>query len=76
MNASVTAAEKAAILAHLTAQLDVLGNDPGDWFEELQAAIDNAQIALGRAERALKAGNLDVAQDLVRTVAADLAEAV
>lgn len=71
----VTAAEKAAILTHLQQQLATIG-EPGEDIEELLWAIESCCIALGRAERVLRTGDIEAGRDIVRSAAAELSEVV
>ena len=63
---------KASVLAHLQAQVAALTDHDED-IEDLLYAITNCCIALGRAERVLRTGDIDAGRDIVRSAAADLA---
>ncbi len=91
MSAATTAAEKAAILAHYTAQaalasdaclygpalghpLDPRTPDTDDLTLDVMCAIDHMTEEAGRAERAMKKGDLLAAVDILRAAAAHVAE--
>lgn len=73
MNAAVTPAEKAAILAHLQQQL-ATAVDPEDLTLDVQCAIEHLVIEAGRAERAMLKGDLMAAVDILRSAAAHVSE--
>lgn len=75
LTGGVSAAEKAAVLSHLTNQLALIGQ-PGEDIEDLLYAIDSCVIALGRAERVLRTGDLEAGRDIVRSAAKELGEMV
>ena len=73
MIGGVSAEEKRAITAHLQAQLAVLV-DPDELTLDLMCAIEHIVIEAGRAERAMKKGDLMAAVDILRAAAAHVTE--
>jgi hypothetical protein len=70
----VTAAEKAAILSHYSAQAALAAADPDDLTLDVQSAIEHMVIEAGRAERALLRGDLMAAADIIKSAGAHVVE--